>query len=430
MKWAWPAALLLLCSCGTEYVVWRGHASDRSTEVRVVERRGIQRLLVGGVAQGAHHAVGVDAIAMAAGHVAYPVSDGTAWSIVRDGTPASSRWDAVGDVVLTADAAHLAYAAARGASWQLVVDEVPGAAFSAIDRGSVAFDRTARPVYVGWREGRAHVVRGTVVGPGWDTVHDLRVEGAVVYVAREGTKERAVNGDVASAAYDAIDELAQEGFVAREGSGQLAVVRGKTVASGALHGLVIAGPSYALAQKQAAGEVVFRDGAVASEAWDAIPALTLSPNGERAAWIGERQGRATVVVDGGSRGTWAWARALRLPPRGVGFAYVGSMGGGAVVVTHRGRTAFDVVVEDSLVLTDDGEHWACVVGYASVRKTYVAIDGHPRVPFDLGEWSDAAAQLAGGNVARRTEQLRAWVRAELLRYLGTVPGASATASAW
>jgi hypothetical protein len=58
-----------------------------------------------------------------------------------------------------------------------------------------------------------------------------------------------------------------------------------------------------------------------------------------------------------------------------------------------------------------------VVGYASVRKTYVAIDGRPRLRFDLGEWADAASQNAGRGVDRRAEQLRAWVRAELVRFL-------------
>lgn len=406
------AVLLALCGCSHEYVVWRGHAPDRATDVRVIERGGSQRLLVGGVAQEAHRAVGVDAIAMSAGHLAYGVSDGAGWSIVRDGKAATSRWDAIGDVVLSADGAHLAYAAAHGPTWQLVLDEVPGPGFSAIDRGSVAFDRAGNAVYVGWRDEKAYVVRGASVGRAWDTVHDLRADGAVVYVAREGTKERVVRDALVSDAYDAIDELADDGFVAREGPSSVALVHAKKVAAGAIHGLVIAGRSYALALRQGSTEVVFRDGAIASEPWDKIAELSLSPGGERAAWIGERDKRATVVIEGVAQGTWAWARALRLPSRG-GFAFVGSMGGGAVVVTHRGQTAFDVVIEDSLVLTDDGDHWACVVGYASVRKTYIAIDGRPRVKFDLGEWTDSAAQNAGRGTPQRTAQLQAWVRAEL-----------------
>ncbi|CAN5669632.1 hypothetical protein BH09MYX1_BH09MYX1_36440 [soil metagenome] len=420
MKAVFAAALLLSCSCASEYVVWRGHAPDRATDIRVVERGGSQRLIVGGVAQTPHRAVGIDAIAMNGGHVAYAVTDGAGWSVTRDGAASTSSWDAIGDVVLDQAGTHLAYVAARGGSFCVVLDEMPGARFEAIDRGTLAIDRTGQPVYVGWRKEKAYVVEGGSLGPAWDTVHDLRVEGAVVYVGRDGNEERVVSGSAISPPYEAIDELEGDGYLARRGEDTIAVVHGRKVATGSLHGLAVGGSSWAVAMKQGDDEVVFRDGAVVSERFTTISAIALSPAGDRAAWVGERAGRATVVVDGVGRGTWAWARALRLTAND-GFAFVGSMGAGAVVVTHRGRAAFDVVVEDSLVVSADGNHWACVVGYQSTRTTYVAVDGKPRIRFDLGEWTDTAALNVGRGTARRIAQLQAWVRTELDRALSHAP---------
>lgn len=424
MKRAVACALLLLtASCARDFVVWRGRTPDRARDVRVVERGGAQRVVVAGVDREPHHAIGIEGIAMAGEHLAYPVLDGGRWSIVRDGVPSATTWDAIGEVAFDATGAHLAYAGARGSSWRVVVDGNEGTELTGVQRGTLGFDRAGAVVYVGWRGDEARVTHGASVGPAWDGVHDLRIDDDVAYVARQGAKERVVRGTDVSPAYDVVDELADGGWIARAGDVTAVVVGGKTVLEspleGGLHHLAIGGGHWSVARRTERGEEVVRDGVAVVPMWDKVESIVTSSDGAHSGWIARRSGRAVVVVDGEERGAWLGARALRIGKAGD-YAYVGSMGGGAVVVTDHDRAAFDVVIEDSLVVSADGRHWAAIVGYASVRRTYVAVDGRPRARFDLGEWVDAGAQIAGAHAEARNAQLRRWVAAEL----GRTPGAS------
>jgi hypothetical protein len=76
-------------------------------------------------------------------------------------------------------------------------------------------------------------------------------------------------------------------------------------------------------------------------------------------------------------------------------------------VTDRGRTAYDVVLADTLAFDARGRLGA-VVGYASNRSVWIAVDRKPQIRIDLEEWAAEALRT-------RHVDLRGWVRAELAR---------------
>jgi hypothetical protein len=82
---------------------------------------------------------------------------------------------------------------------------------------------------------------------------------------------------------------------------------------------------------------------------------------------------------------------------------------------------FDRVFADTLQITADGRHWACLAGLRG--RLFVAVDGAPRRPFDLEELVAAFQQATHGVRAAPRDLPRRWVAAELD---GVQAGASST----
>lgn len=410
MKRALALALTVTTGCA-EHVLWHGHSTDRITEIRVVESGGAQRVVLGERRLSEHAAVGIDAMTIAGRHVAYPARDGRKWRVFVDGVAEPFAWDGVGAIALSAEGDRLAYAAVEGNQWRVVDRGVPGLAFDSVM--SLDVDARGRSVYGATIGSVARVYVDGEPGPAWKEVRSITTHPSLSYVAVDDAGEHVVEDGRVSAAYDAIVEVTGEGFIGRTKAGREAVAFGRVIARGEVHRLVTAAGHYAYVRRASTFEVAVRDGQEESSTWPAIDSITLSPDGEHLGYVASGEG-ATVVIDGAAQGTWKRARAPVFAKHGGGFAFVTSTGSGAIVVTAKERYAFDVALEESLVVDDTGSHWAMVAGYDSVRRLYEIVDGRPRQPFDLDEWI--------GEGVRRTHddpgvRLRGWLLADLSREL-------------
>jgi hypothetical protein len=388
-------------------VLWHGHTADRTEEIRVVESHGEQRVRLGERELSPHGAIGVEALVIQGRRVAYPALDGKTWRVVVDDTPQARGWDGIGTIAWSPDG-HMAYAAVTGNRWFVVDAGTPGEAFDAV--ASLDFDSRGRTVYAGNVGGKVRVWVGSEPGPEYKEVRRLTARPSVSYVAVGDDGEHMVQGGRASAAYDAIVEVTADGFIGRTKQGREVVAFGKTVGRGEIHELATASGHYAYVRRSPTFEVALRDGEDDGRRWDLVESMSLSGDGEHWGYVGRQGPDAVVVIDGVVKDRWARARAPVFAERGGEFGYVASMGAGVVVVTSRSRHAFDVLLEDSLVLSADGSHWAAVGGFDSVRRLYEIKDGRPRVRFDLDEWLAERLRQSPVDAAVR---LRDWLAADL-----------------
>ena len=403
------AALWSTAACAPEWVVWHGHTTDHERAVRVVERGGRQQVVVGGRDMGFHAAIGVESLAMAGSHLAYPARDGLAWRIYVDGVAEPGGWESVGPVALTASGAH-AYAGLRGGQWFVVASGAESGPYGGVS--AVGFDGRGRAVWVAKTGASWRVVRDGVASEAWLAVRDVHFEPVLRYVASDEHGERYVREGRASPPFESIEEATDDGFVAKTNTGRLAYAFDEEIAQGEVHLLATAAGHFALARLDRGGERIVRDGVEDGTSWQSIDSMSLSEDGRHVGWVGHRGADAVVVVDGRLQGSYAWARAPVFAARAETFVYVASMGAGALVRGPGVRAAFDLLIEDSLVITPDGAHWGAVGGYASNRRLYVLSDGRPRKTFDLDEW---IAERMRSSARDDGERLRELVRAEVTR---------------
>jgi hypothetical protein len=111
--------------------------------------------------------------------------------------------------------------------------------------------------------------------------------------------------------------------------------------------------------------------------------------------------------------------SLVYSPDGLRLGYLARRGGQGMVVHEPARTALDGAVEGSLVFSRDSGHWACLVTPPGAFGLYIAIDGVPRIRFDLEELTAAVARLPYSErvLSDHTDLVRRWVAGELELYL-------------
>lgn len=465
------AAVLALsawgCAGAGPSLMWRGHTPDRRVPVEIREVAGEQRALVAGVPGPACRAIAVDGLRFSreGDRLAYPALSAGGWRVVehraRDGwrgreigppregiaeltyAPAggdlafaaegAGRWQvwrvpeagepaAVGPPAAaifrralrwSADGRRLAYAAEVDGRAHAVIDGVPGRGHDAI--GSLAFtgDGT-RAVYVAGDSGRAVVVIDGEPGPAADEIRDLAVgERAIAHAARRGSAWHAVIEGAEGPAFSLVRDIRfgpgdRPIYVARTGATEQVVVGGQP------------GPAF-----DEVGElVVATDGRVGYAArvgseWcavvdgargprhDSVTGLALGAGG-RVGYLARRAGEAYAVIDGKEGPSHIWVGNLTFSADGRRWAYLAQSGEQSLVVRDDGATAFDVVMDRSLVFDPGGSgHWACLAGDRRSRQLYIAIDGVARRPFDPAELVDLKR-------LRPDEALVAeWVAAEL-----------------
>lgn len=427
-------AMLAVLAAGCQpTVVWYGHSPDRTRVVRVLELRdGTQAVMVDSKPNARYEAVGFQQLAFSPDgeHLAFPVRDAGLWRLVVDGQP-GRRWNGIGEVLWSADGKHVAYLAQASALWVVVRDEVVSRPWRGIvsdslrlspDGGRLAYaaldargvhavvDRVrfgpyedldalqfspdgARFAFAARLRGAAHVVTDGKPGPVAERVHSLRfsLDGArVAYVAVTPEGERVVLDGVPGPRFGAV--VTGSLRFAPDGT-QLAYV-------------ILEGERRAVVVGQARGE------------WfEQVTDPTFAASGAHWGYVGRRAGQSYLVIDGKARTVEPGASSLVFTGSGADHAYVAMRAGRGVVVHPRGVSSFDLIVEDTLVVSEDGTHWACLVGVRSDRRLYVSVDGAVLRRFDLEE---LVAQLqleqgpSGGKLEReQVEALRSWVRAEL-----------------
>jgi hypothetical protein len=401
----WAVALVFLASCAPEHVVWYGKTPDRSTSVRVLERSGAQRVEIAGKSGEDHGAIGIEGLALTKASQAYPVLDGGRWRVVHDGKTLDGAWDAIGDVRLSPDGHHVAWSVLEKKQWTVMADGVRLTTFDGIVRGTLQIDDDGRASFVGKKDGLVWVADGkAMIGP-QRAVRGLRRKGELAFVAVMPDGERVIEGGKSSERFDEVLEWIDGGFVARAGKRMIVEARGKRLHDGGPAGaLSVHGDHFAYVVDDEGGERIIRDGRDEPAPWEAVLATSLGEN-DRFACVARRGSDELVVIDGVETGAWAWATAPIFSDDGAHWAYVASMGAGALVVTDRGRTAYDVVLADTLAFDARGRLGA-VVGYASNRSVWIAVDRKPQIRIDLEEWAAEALRT-------RHVDLRGWVRAEL-----------------
>jgi hypothetical protein len=355
------------------------------------------------------------------------------WYVVSNGGE-SRAWDGVAEIQFTANG-KLLYAAEEGAKWRVVVDGRSGPRFDGIVEQSVS--SSSRGTRVGYiaTKGRCQVaVTGNTRSP---CARDI-----VDYALGESHEFDAVLARVEPG--DAADLFVGERHVARftspraihldDSTRRWAVVaaaeteRGFQLVTEHERGPIFddigsvvwapAGRDIAYtARRRAEWFVIF--GSERSQSYRRIEGPVFSKDGQRLGWIGRSRTHSDVVVDG--RTLWrapAEASALQFDPTGERVAWTYAAKSGSVIAVGRERFPFDIVVKDSLCFSRDGRHWAALAGDRSHRKLFIVVDGRRAVAFD-------ATEFFGGGI-RDTDpviELRAWVEAELARFLagGALP---------
>jgi hypothetical protein len=369
-------ALLLVFAAGCRTVVWFGHDQSRQRFLEIERSRSGQRVLVDGAPGPSFDGVAPGGLVQGAnGRLAYPARRGAAWHLV-DGGRVGSAWEGIGEVAMAAGGVALAYTAERSGRWRVVRDGVEGPDFETVLAGSLSWDLDGRHLaYAAVEAGAVRVVADGVAGPPFDGVAGLRVasDGRVAYRARRGELPSVVIGEQVRAAGEAADLLA----------------------------LAPRGGLAAWAERRDGRWWVVVDGLDVAEG-DEI--LAVAADGQRWGAILRRGGRCLVLVDGAEVGEEPEAEDLQLA--GPHVAWLARRPGGQAVVVDGVARRFDVLVEGTLVLGEDGR-WAVVAGDAGARRVELLVDGLPVERFDFAEAALAADPGTG--------TARAWAAAALAR---------------
>lgn len=425
------AALVAAASAGCgPLLVWQGRDDVGRRHVALFEQRGRQYLRVDGVDGRRYRAVALEGLTFGPNgrRLAYPALRADGWVVVVDGVE-SAAYDGIGGVVFSPDGAHVAFSAEVAGGWVVVRDARRGARWDGLARRTLGFGDDQRLSF-GAAQGRSvRVVADGRAGPAFDAVTELvraPRSGRLAYLAYRGTHCGVViEGREAPAAFElercqglrASPSGARVAYTAWRDACSRVFVDGDEVPDSCgvdpvSVRLSPANEGLAYTRRDGADNWVVVDGQAHGPYETAEPvvfAARASPWG----FVARQAGRSVVIVDGEERASHRAATDLALSDDGTHVAYLGTDERGSFVAHDGRRTAVDAVLGGTLVLSEDGAHWACVVGRASTRRTYVAVDGRfaRALPFD-----EIAASLAQGRDADAvTAALRDSVRAELAR---------------
>jgi hypothetical protein len=451
--WSFPFLLLLLTGC--THVVWYGRSDDRRHIVSVIEERGSQHVRLDMIDGPDFEGIGVDALVFGEnGHLAYAAQRGDAWLVVHDGVE-GPRFDAVGELQL--HGSHFAYTAEHAGKWHVVLDGTPGPAFDTILPGSLTFGPSHRLAYaaqdqssvfamidgqrstpmdavgqlrfssdgarvgfVGRRQGASFVViDGAEHGP-FESIAELQLGPPDVFVART---EGAWHVDLGGQLSEGFEKIA--GLIITGGIPAWAGRRGKE--AWIFDGARKLGPFTSLKSqlaRDASGRLVFVaqnasgwivvTGEVGSTAWAEVETPVLA--GAHVGFIGERDERSVVVVDGTERSTWEWAGSLVLSADGSRLAHLARRGGQSLLVVDGVERTFDVVVAGTLAFSKDGRRFGCVTGEAKTHRLFITRDDGKRTLVDMEEVVAALSRTPDTLfTSPDVTLLRRWVEAELER---------------
>jgi hypothetical protein len=307
------------------------------------------------------------------------------WWVVL-GPKESGPWDGVAEPCFSPDGSRFAFAAQTALGWQAVVDGRIEMPFEAIQARTLQFSRDGRHVaYVGSTGACNFIVVDGQPSPCHQRVLSLRVTnpGSVAAVVREGSQERFLFGSEAGAPVDAVgdwtatDDGRHVAYAARAGGRWRAVVDG------------IPSADCARVQHVRFGDAGRRVGWVcgergqASVVIDGIPGaafLFVSPpllaaQAPDYAYVAHDERGAWVVTADATQGPFAEVRDLSLASRGGIPVFLARQAGVARVMHGLRQTPLSAAIEGSLVLSEDGRHWAVIDGDPVGRTLWLLIDG-------------------------------------------------------
>src|SRR5262249_35515936 len=299
--------------------------------------------------------------------LAYPAMlEGRWWMIV--GEERLGPWEDVAEPRFGGNGRRFAFLARAPGGWHVVTDGTAGPALESIQPRTLGFSEDGTHLGYVAREGRCPfaVVDGKALAC-QERIRSLGVTnlGTVVMVIREGRKERFLVGDQRGPPCDAIGERGvtadgrHSAYPPQRGPGCPVFVDGVASAECTRVQHLRYGDAGHLSWvcSGVGGATVFVDG-VAGMAWPLVSAPVLASRASDIAYVARDEQGAWVISEGGRQGPFADARNLVLPPEGGDPVFLARIDG-KIRVVHQGRTTpLGAAVEGSLVVSDDGQHWA------------------------------------------------------------------------
>lgn len=407
--------------------VWQGLSPDHRTSVEVSSSGGRSCVAAGSRSRECYDGVALHHIEFSTDsrHLAYPVQEGSRWFVVRDGIRGLAV-EGVGELVFSPNGRRLAYSAERDGAWYVVVDDRFIGPFESLLVGSLVFDVSGdRLAFVSVEAGRAVPVVDGIRGRGHDGVASIAFSPdgrRVSWVARDADRMCVVLDGVPGTPHDVVTEVRFSptgggiAYIARDADAWWIVHAG--VRSGPYAGarhlafLPVTGTPI-FTEVRAEGERVVMGGS-AGPAFSAIDPLSLGATAEQWGYVARDSLQSTVVIAGGTFGTYDHAGDLVFGA-GARFAYLTRSGEGDRIVHDRGVARFDMVVDGTLQFLPDGSRWAGLVGDLSRRRLWVTVEGERATrPFSWSEFVKAASSRTpdGEGFPAELAALRAWVAAE------------------
>jgi hypothetical protein len=381
---------LALFGCAPR-VAWTGRSADRRIRAEVMSADGEEWLRTGGREGPRFGAIATDGVVFSSDgkRLAYPAERDGRWLMIIDGQP-EGPWDGVAEPTFSSDGARFAYLAEIEGRWRPVVDRVRGKDYEAIQEGSLRFSGDGKHVaFVALTARCAAIVVDDIAGDCHEGVALLGLsDHGAAAVVREHGRFQFLNGVVLGRAWDALGDWAETADGARAAYAALAAGRWYPVVDGEIGHDADAVRDFhfgdgdkrvAFIAVSGTSARVVVDG-VEGPAFALVGHLMLAARGPTVAYHAEDERGAWVVVDGERRGRFAAVLDLALSADGRHLAFVARREGRTFVV-HDGREVMlDTVVDGTLVLAPDGEHWAVLVADAARRQFRISFDGESDRP--------------------------------------------------
>jgi hypothetical protein len=455
--------------CGPQRL-WVGKSPDRAHNAEVWAFSDSQFVRFDGRDQPRFLGIGIDAMSWSPDslHFAYPANTPAGWVVITKGRT-SAPWLGIGEIVWSADSKHFAYSAQEQRFWAVVKDFKAGPYYDDILRGSIIFSPNGSSLGYVVQDGRwTRAVVDDKPGPKFDGIGRLTFSADSkhhVYLARRVDVSFFVVDGESSKAYDSIADvvLSPAGFhwailaridgfwhaivddtpgpafnsiaspvfsatgdriaySARTDKNALVVVDGKESATfDEIRWSSVVfdskGRHVGFSARRGARWRVVVDGQEGKE-YDDVSVPVLS--GDTIAYVARRTDGDFSVVNGVEGPVFGNIGSLVVTPDGHHHGYVATKNNDSFVVIDSVAKKFDVIVDKTLVLSENGRHWACVIGDAERKKFYITIDGARKVQLDRDEWFAAIMpdmRLFGvSNGIDQNAVVRGWIAAELARH--------------
>ncbi len=424
-RWLTLMLALLICGCSKEYLVWYGHSPDRLHRVEVIEKDKRQQLKLDATLSQPYLGVALETIVFSkdSKRFAYAAETDSGWVVIADGVH-SRPWTGVGEVVFGPQH-QLAYVAADSEGWRVILESTPSSPFEAVMQGSLTLSpRGCRLAFVVVEGNQFRVIVDGEADPLYDAIGMLRfvpIGEQFVYVARIGDQQYLALDEKLLGPFDLLADFTfgpngKLGILARYNDGWQAVIDGqKSEVFDNLGSIQFSqGGQYAYAAELNDSWFIIRDGE-RSLAFSSVNQLTFA--GESLFYKASCDSDNFVVSDTIRGPSLKWVGRLIVSPDGLHLVYMGQPWDGSVSVFHNGTVnAVPYALKGTLVLSNDYQHWACLVQNEIDGGIDIVVDGQFRYPFDLEEMMALIMLTPDALSFQHEKMIRRWVKAELEHY--------------